>query len=1121
MKFKALIPFAALLILACADKKEEDSKSLKASDDTVISIKQEVLEDPEFKIFQRLSSGETGIDFKNILQHNIKTGENLFDYDYFYNGAGIGVEDINNDGLKDIFFCGNQVPNKLFLNKGNLVFEDISESANINTGKGWANGVTFADVNQDGWLDIYVSQGGPKSKDQRKNLLFINQKDLTFKEAATAYNLADTGISTQSAFFDYDKDGDLDCIVMNESTLYGVGPVGFFKAIKRNKEFLENSSSRLYRNDGGKYTNITEKAGLLKPSFGLGLSISDINNDGWLDIYISNDYYIPDALYINNKNGTFTDRIKNHTNQISFFGMGVDIEDINNDGFQDIFVLDMASSDHYRSKTLMASMNVEVFDLLVDKMDFHHQYMFNSLQLNSGNHTFNNVSQATQLSKTDWSWAGLMADLNNDENKDIYVTNGYRRYALDNDLKIQVVRAKQQYNNRVPLEVKEALYNDMPSEKLANMMFKNDEDLAFKEVARDWGLSDPSFSNGAAYADLDNDGDLELVVNNIDEEAFVYKNLAVEEKRGNYLRVKTSGKNSEAFAKVSIEYNGKKQFNEIKRVRGYLSAVDNIAHFGLGNETQIDVVRVVWPSGKYEERKNVQANQLLTFLEKDAISKSLKEANTNNLFKRVANTTLNLDFIHKENEYNDFEKEVLLPYKQSTLGPFIAKGDINGDGKEDIFIGGAAGQAGAIYTNDGKKFKKLSNPVLTKDAKFEDMQAVFFDADNDNDNDLFVVSGGNAFDEKSGMYVDRLYLNDGKGNFSKSSNLFENYNGKSVTVIDFDKDGDKDLVVGNRIIPKHYPLPAPSLIYENENGTFKNVTASVAPQLEKFGIVNEVIASDFNNDGWEDLIVLGEWTGIGMFRNNEGTFEDVSSKNGLDKEKGWWFSVHETDINNDGFKDYVVGNVGANIKFKATKKNPLKVYANDFDANGTFDVVLSKKYKNEYVPVRGRECSSEQMPFISEKFQTYSEFANASLVDIYGEKLGDSHILEATNFKSMVLVNNGDGTFAKNELSVEAQLFPLLDVVFYDFNQDGYEDMIAAGNIYDTEVETPRLDNGSGLVLLSDTKGNYYPMNNAETGLYIEGDIKSLELINKKSGGTPYLLAAKNNADISIMSIKR
>lgn len=1106
MKNILLIFLIIMSIFSCNEKQSKDDDILKDGETALT----DVVEDKT--VFKKIGSLESGIDFSNNIEDKLDTFENLFDFDFFYNGSGVGIADINNDGLDDIFFCGNQVNNKLYINKGNLQFEDISVKANININKQWANGVTFADVNNDGWLDIYVSQGGPFNAENRKNLLFINQKDLTFVESAEMYGLNDNGISTQAAFFDYDKDGDLDCIVSNENELYGLDPVKFHAAFKNNKKLLHNSSAHLYRNEDNKFIDVTEKAGVLKPTFGLGLTVGDINNDGWLDFYISNDYYIPDVMYINNKNGTFSDKIKEKTKQITFYGMGVDIEDINNDGLQDIFVLDMASSDHVRSKTLMASMNVDKFNLLTETFDFQIQYMYNSLQLNAGNNKFHNISQIAQVSKTDWSWAGLIVDFNNDEYKDIYISNGYRRYALDNDFQNKVREAKIQYKGNVPLKVKEDLYFQMPSEKLSNIMFKNNTHLGFNDVAAEWGLKHPSFSNGASYADLDNDGDLEIVVNNIDEEAFLYKNLSVEKSLGNFLRVKTIGKSSENFAKITIKYDGKLQFIESKRVKGYLSSTDNIAHFGLKNYEVIDTVRVEWLSGKFEEKYKVPVNSFMEFNELTATS-GKKEYKSKPLFVETKKPLI--DFIHRENNFNDFQKEVLLPYKQSTLGPSITLGDVNGDGLTDAYMGGAFGQAGQIFIQTSNGFKKITNNTFEKDKEHEDMESVFFDFDNDSDLDLYVVSGGNALPFPSENYRDRIYINNGKGTFTrfKSKILDENsYSGKTVCTIDFDKDGDLDLVVGNRIFPHNYPKSPPSILYKNDNGKLTDVTEKIAPDFSTYGIVNKVIKTDFNNDGWDDFIAVGEWTGIGFFENQNGIFKNVSDTNLLNDEKGWWFSVAEIDINKDGLPDYIVGNVGKNIKFKASKENKFKVFANDFDNNGTLDVVLSKKYNGEYVPARGKECSTQQMPFISEKFKTYNEFAHATLIDIYGDKLETSVQLEANEFNSILLINKGEGKFEKHKLPVLAQIFPIMDLVIKDVNNDGYEDAIIIGNIYNTEVETPRLDNGTGVVLLSNKKDNFNVLELKKSGLYVPGNVKSVVsiLYNNKN----YLLFGRNNAGV-------
>lgn len=1092
--------FLAALIQSCETKGRDLTQS-------------QHLEAPS-PIFKKIEPSYSNLSFQNTITENIETLENLFNYDYFYNGAGVGVEDLNNDGLLDIFFCGNQVENKLYLNQGNLIFKDISKSANINVGKIWSNGVTFVDVNQDGWMDIYVSQGGPYKRLKRKNLLFVNQKDNTFKESAESYGLADMGISTQSSFFDFDKDGDLDCLVMNENEFYGVDPITLERLINQNEEAKQFNSSRFYRNDNGIFQDITKQAGLERPIFGLGLSVSDFNDDGWLDFYIASDYYLPDVMFMNNKDGTFSDQIKEYTNQISFYGMGMDVADINNDNLQDIFVLDMAANDHVRSKTLMASMNTNRFDYLVNKADFHYQYMYNSLQLNTGSQKWFNVSQATKTANTDWSWSVLMSDFDHDEDKDIYITNGYRRYALDNDLQRKVFEAKAKYKNNVPLEVKRRLYEEMPSEKLPNILYQNNGKLNFNEEATKWGLADYSFSNGAAVGDLDNDGDLDLVVNNMDENCFLYQNQSMENEKGNFITIKPKGTLSESFPKVTLYYSDKTQFIETRRVRGYRSSNEHAAHFGLGSNEVVDSLTVVWPSGKSETKYNLSANTKIEVNEADAKDSNAGSNTKDRFFTKMKNDALGVRFQHNENIYDDFEKEILLPYKQSTFGPHISKGDLNGDGMEDLFVGGASGQAGSIFfQNTSGSFENKNIDVFEQDRLYEDMESVIFDFDNDGDLDLYVVSGGNEFPQYSSYYVDRLYLNDGLGNMSKKNLRVLEQNaksGKSVVAIDFDQDGDQDIVVGNRIIAQNYPRPDFSVVYENRNGDLVDVTEDIAPELKTFGMVNSVVSTDFDQDGWQDFIAVGEWSGIGIFQNQNGVYKNISANNEKLDLKGWWFSATETDINNDGLPDYVLGNVGTNIKFKASKKKPFMVHSNDFDANGTPDIVLSKEYNGEYVPVRGRECSSQQMPFIQEKFKTYSEFANAKLVDIYGEKLETAYEATVNEFKSVLLINKGDGNFSTSYLPPEAQFFPIMDAVYIDINEDGFEDAIVAGNIYNTEVETPRLDAISGLVLLSNGKDGYNPMPWSSSGIVYDGNVKDLELIG------PLVLASQNNGPLEI-----
>jgi len=1105
LKGTTILSLVCILTSACEDEKSNDSN---------VTLNQ--------PIFEKIDTEFSGIQFQNTIQENIETKENLFNYDYFYNGAGVGIIDFNNDGLQDIFFCGNQVENKLYKNLGDFKFEDVSNAANINTNKNWSNGVSVVDINNDGWQDIYVSQGGPYQREKRSNLLYINQKNGTFLEQAEEFGLADQGISTQTVFFDFDNDNDLDCFVMNENEFYGVDPINLFKLVAESEEAKYFNSCHFYKNDNGKFKDITKEAGLERPFFGLGITVTDINNDNLLDFYVASDYYIPDALFINNGKGTFSDQIKSYTQQISYYGMGMDVADINNDGLQDIFVLDMAADDHVRSKTLMASMNTARFDYLTNKAGFHYQYMYNSLQLNLGNNTFSNVVQQSHLANTDWSWSVLMADYDLDSDKDIFVTNGYRRYALDNDLQQEVYKAKVKYKGNVPLTIKRRLYESMPSEKLPNILFENNGGLNFEDKAKDWGLADFSFSNGAAIADFDNDGDLDAVVNNMDEVAFLYKNTAADNKKGNFLIVDAKSKLSEAYPKIEIFYDGTtSQMVESRTVRGYRSSHQNIAHFGLGNISKVDSVYISWPNGKHHISYDVDVNKKLVVNQSDANNLSVPDYRTPALFKGIDPEEIGLGHSHKENIYDDFEKEILLPYKQSTQGPFIEKADVNNDGYIDILLGGASDQPTTLFVQSQQgKFTEKKTPAFLNDKIYEDTAALFIDIENDGDLDLFIVSGGNEFLQHSSLYTDRLYLNDGKGNFTRNQqealNSFPK-SGKTIASLDFNQDGYLDIIVGNRIKPQNYPRFSPSIVYQNNAGTLKDVTSEIIPDLENFGMVNDILITDFNGDDKEDLIAVGEWTNIGFFKNEGGTFSLLEDYT-FDNEKGWWYTVKETDVNNDGMPDYLVGNVGQNLKFHASKEKPFKIYANDFDDNGTPDIVLSKKYKGEFVPVRGRECSSQQMPFIKEKFETFDEFANAKLVDVYGEKLDTAYENEVTNFSSILLLNKGNGNFVLKELPTEAQSFPVLATVFKDLNGDGFEDCILAGNIYQTEVETPRLDFVSGVVLISNQKDGYKTMNRSESGLYLTGNAKDLVWL-KSATNKELLLTATNNSSLIINSL--
>lgn len=1096
--FRVFFYVASILLVANGCKQKEGSTQAKDS------------------LFVSMAGTETGIDFKNAITENAETEDNILSYPYFFHGGGVAVGDINNDGLADVFFTANQGPNKLYLNQGNLKFKDISATAGIGK-KNWSTGVTMADVNNDGFLDIYVVQGGNMNNPEtRSNLLFINNGNLTFTEKATEYGLDDKGIGTQASFFDMDKDGDLDCYVMNESKYEGVVLHQVFQDLKNHQNLL-NASGKLYRNDGNKYLDITEQAGVVRYGYGLGLVTTDLNNDGWTDIYVANDYSVPDFMFINNKNGTFTDMTKQMTRQIEFYGMGVDVNDINNDGLPDIGVVDMATDDHFMGKTLMTSMDVKGFWYYIDSLKYQYQYMFNALQLNNGNNTFSNIANLAHVAKSEWSWASLFFDADNDGFKDYFISNGFKRYARDNDFRNEMERIRKENGGSVPMSMRKEMYEKMPSFKLSNYMGKNNGHIAFDNVAEEWGLAEPSWSNGAAYGDLDNDGDLDLLVNNIDDEAFVYKNTAADRKENNFLNISLKHDKPTENTKVYAVAGNDIYSQELCPTRGYCSAMDRKLHFGLGKLNRVDALYVQWPDGKTQKLSNVKANQLLELKYTDASNTPLPKFHESaGIVEKLNPESVGLDFVHKENPYNDFATEVLLPHKQSTIGPKLTKGDANGDGLEDLYIGGAANQSGVLYlqTAAGKLVKSPSQP-WDADKACEDMDAVFFDIDGDGDNDLYVVSGGGGeMANYPRTLQDRLYINEGKGQFVKANGAVPEdfFAGSRVKAADFDSDGDIDLFVAGRAVAGKYPYPDRSMLLMNDKGKLKDVTAAWSKDLMNPGIVTDFIWTDFNKDKKPDLVLVGEWMGIRFYENKGNSFVDVSTAKGTADTHGWWYSIAEADVDNDGDMDLIAGNVGLNTKFKAKPEKPFTVYSADFDGNGTNDIVLTKDYKGKVVPVRGRQCSSEQMPFIKERFKTYKDFANADIGDILGDdKLDKALKLTATEFASVLFINE-NGKYSQKNLNIMAQIAPVNAIITQDLNEDGNTDIIISGNNFDTEVETQRYDAGTGLILLGDGKGNFEPLPAYYTGFYADGNTKDMILFTLGSAKTPYLLLANNNS---------
>ena len=1061
-------------------------------------------------LFSLIPTSESGVGFENNITENLYF--NFINYPYVYNGAGVATADFNNDELVDIFITANQNSNKLYINKGNFEFEDITKSAGVEDAEGWTTGVSIIDINNDGWMDVYISKSGSlKNNTLRENKLFINQKDNTFQERGAKWKLNDAGYSTQAYFFDMDKDGDLDMYLVNHR-------IDFKNTLLITKNnvhpFSAYTSDKLYRNDGNYFTDITKKAGVLNSAWGLSASIGDFNNDGWPDIYVCNDFLEPDMLYLNNKNGTFTNKITSALNHISYNSMGSDFADINNDLLPDLMVVEMAAQDHIRSKSNMASMSSKNFNLMVANK-YHHQYMVNTLQLNKGNGQFSDIAQLSGVAKTDWSWAPLLGDYNNDGHKDLIITNGILK-----DLSNQDARKKLKTNisKGYKMSLDEAI-GLLPSHKISNYAFQNNTKLGFTNSTEQWGLTSKTQSNGIAYADFDNDGDLDLIINNINEKAQIYKNNT----QKNFIQLRLTGdtKNLNAIgSKISIRTKSNSQYQELYTSRGYLSSVQNIVHFGLGDDPAIDELKIVWPNGKKSIFKNLKANQILKINTDNARNNIEITPSEKTIFSKESTQNLGIDFHHHEKNIADYKHQILLPHSQSRNGPFIAKADVNGDGLEDFFIGGAANQKGVLYLqNKAGKFDEKQTNTWSIDKKHEDLGVLFFDADNDQDMDLYVVSGSSEFSHQSPLFQDRLYLNDGAGNFTKSSNALPQMkiSGQCVQAGDIDNDGDLDLFIGGRIIPDKYPFAPESAILINENGIFTNKTQSIAPSLKNIGMVTGASFSDYDKDGDMDLIVVGEWMSITVFNNNSGRLNKTAIES-LKNTKGLWFSLAAKDIDNDGDIDFFAGNLGLNTKYKASINKPFHVYCKDFDANGSYDIILTSNYKGQLVPVRGKECSSQQMPFLETKFTDYQSFAEASLTDIYGQRdLNNALHLEVQMLESVFIENLGNGTFKIKPLPKEAQVSPIMDFEFISDFEEENNLIITVGNHYDAEVETVRYDASYGTVL-SYLNKEFHIKNTHNTGFITKGNAKSMERIKTKT--KELLIIGNNNATPNVFSFQ-
>jgi len=1063
------------------------------------------------KQFTLLTSSQTGVDFINELKEN--NTMNYFTYPYIYMGGGVSVGDINNDNLDDIFFTGNMAENRLYLNKGNLEFDDITALAGVGGDDKWYTGSTMVDINNDGYIDIYVSVAGLDGI--KNNELLINNGDNTFTEKASEYGIDDIGNSVQATFFDYDKDGDLDLYVANYPMTPFDAPSSYYYYKMQNSEDYETDN--LYRNDGSSFTRVTEDSGLRTYGLTLSATVGDLNNDSYPDIYISNDFSSPDFMYMNNGDGTFTDVVKESTNQTSFYGMGVDIADFNNDQYLDYIQVDMDAKDNRRSKANMASMNPDLFWSTVN-YGFHYQYMHNTLQLNrrieGDKPFFSNISRLSGISSTDWSWGPLLADFDNDGWKDLFISNGTRREINNKDYFNEI--------NLRPMSNDSLLYytKQIPSEAISNFAFKNNKDLTFSDVSVDWGLDDKNFSNGATYADLDNDGDLEIIVNNIDQEAQIYKNNST----NNFVRVKLKGNVENIFgidSRVYLETENSSQMQELTLSRGFQSSVSPYLNFGIGNDEIIKSIKVVWSNGNSEELKDIKINSIIEFDILNSNPESKIETGESNLYFE------NVDIVehkHNENEYNDYIKEVLLPHENSRLGPGIVIGDINGDKIDDFVVGGAKDQPTAFYIqkSDGSFYSK-SFTFSKEHAKYEDMDMILEDFDNDGDNDLYIVSGGNEFEPNSPILKDRLYINNGNGSFNYSnSSLPDNFSsGMRVTSSDYDKDGDMDLFVGGRVVPGSYPLPADSFLLENISDSseikFRNADESIF-SFKEIGLVTSSVWTDYNNDGWTDLIVVGEWTPIKFYKNNDGRFSEDTSLIDEDSTRGWWYDIVAEDFDKDGDIDLVVGNLGNNYKYQTSGDETFDIFYNDFDKNNSGDIVLSYFNDGEQYPLRGRQCSSDQIPAIKTKFQDYDAFSIATLEDVYGESDLDNSLHYFTKTFSSVYLENTGNSFKMSNLPTLTQLSSINKILKKDIDKDGFMDIVVSGNMFNSEVETPRNDGSVGVYLKYTPDLGFEAVSTQKSGLFINGDVKDMEFITLNN--TDYIISAKNDDLIEFTKIK-
>ena len=1092
-----------VLLFSTCDKKssthhENDSTNTSASTTTLVG---------KPTLFTLLTSQQTNIDFSNTLHEGPNT--NILMYEYFYNGGGVATGDLNGDGLMDIYFTSNMDKNRMYLNLGKMKFQDVTLPSGAGGNDGpWKTGVTFVDINGDSKPDIYVCHSGAVRDENRANQLFINEGNDDqgiphFSEQARQYGLASIGYSNQAYFFDYDRDGDLDVLLLNHNPnslpiLNEVSTAAFLKK----DDVLKGV--RLYKQTKGHFNDVTIKAGISGSAltYGLGVGIADLNNDGWQDFYISNDYAVPDYLYINNHNGTFTDKLQASVGHNSQFSMGNDVGDINNDGWQDIITLDMLPEDNHRQKLLLAPDNYAKFDLNV-RTGFGYQYMRNMFQLNNGNGTFSEIGQFAGISNTDWSWAALLADYNNDGWKDLFVTNGYLRDYTNLDFikyMDDYVKAKGRLKREDVLE----LVSHMPASNVVNYIFANKDGTSFSNKTMEWGMNRASNSNGAAYADLDNDGDLDLVVNNVNQPALVYQNESSNNAGNHYLQLKLQGDglNTQGIgAKVVITSNGMKQYVEQMIARGYLSSVSPMLHVGLGTESKVDTLVITWLSGKQQMLTNLKADQVLTLSETDAKINSRKNILSKEpLFKEVASV---LNYQNSVLAINDFKRQPLMISQFSNSAFCMVNGDVTGDGLEDVYVGGGNGQSAALFIQQrGGEFIHKAIPAFEEDKLSVDVEAVFFDANNDGYPDLYVASGGyHTYEKDDALLQDRLYINDGRGNFSKNKNALPNMRASKgcVAISDVNHDGHPDIFVGGRVIPGRYPeTPQSYLLINDGKGNFSDQTSSIATGLQKLGMITDAVWIDINQDKTDDLIVVGEWMPVSVFVNVDGKLQNETEKYFDKTYSGWWNTITSGDFNKDGKADLIVGNVGLNTQFNVSDQQPAEMFFKDFDNNGSVDPFFCYYVQGKSYPYVTRDEMLEQIGGMRKLFTTYSSYADITLTDIYNEEeLKSAGHLQANHLETTLFINGTDGKFMVSPLPVQVQYSPVYTITVLDYDKDGNDDVLLCGNNSNTKLRLGKFDANYGVLLKGNGKGNFQYINQVLSGFNLRGDVRSVIKLNK------------------------